>query len=135
MMRPFWAVALSSICYGAPALAVERGEEVEITAGAVTGLSCAVDARKSNDLTKLSSCPLEEARKEIVVFDVAEKQIYRISKKRVFRYELEKAFGGGSVDFTGKVSRIEKKSEIATVDVDEYSVTPKPKPGSFKGCL
>ena len=52
-------------------------------------------------------CDLAEATKEIVVYDVAEKQLYRLVGKRVARWQLEGAFGGGSVDFVGKVTRVE----------------------------
>jgi hypothetical protein len=131
-MRP---LALSLLALSAPALAAETGEEVEVTAGAVTGLSCALEAQRSGDFAILSACPLSEAGEHIVVFDVAEKQIYRFSTKKVFRFELEKAFGGGSVDFSGKVVAVDKKTGVATVDVAEYSITRRPKPGAFKGCL
>lgn len=136
---PGSALVLAVVMAALPALAeeaeatVEVGEEVEITAGAVTALSCAIAARDSGQLELLTSCPLSEVAKGLVVFDVAEKQIYLLSKKAVFRYELEKAYGGGSIDFSGKVAKVEKA--IATVDVEEYSVSPKPKAGSFKGCL
>lgn len=125
------AVAVTS----SPARAAAPGEEVDITAGAVTALSCALEARKTGRLELLSSCPLSEARGDLVVFDVQEKEIYRISKKKVFRYELEEAFGGGSIDLTGKVAKVDKKTRVAVVDVEEYSITKKPKAGSFKGCL
>lgn len=108
-------------------------DEVEITAGAVTALSCALEAKLGGDLARLTSCPPSEALGEIVVYDVAEGEIYRISRKAVFRYELEKAFGGGSIDLRGVVTKVD--GTAATVDVAEYSITPKPKPGSFKGCL
>jgi hypothetical protein len=139
MKGPRSALVLAAVVAALPALAeeaeatVDVGEEVEITSGAVTALSCAVQARDEGRLELLTSCPLSEVAKGLVVFDVAEKQIYRISTKAVFRYELEKAYGGGSIDFSGKVAKVEKA--IATVDVEEYSVTAKPKAGSFKGCL
>jgi len=110
-------------------------EEVEVTAGVVTGLRCALDAREKGELKLLSSCPPAEAKKELVVFDVAERRIYRISAKKVFRHQLESAFGGGSIDFTGKSVRVDPTTAIATVDVSEFSVARKPKPGAFKGCL
>jgi hypothetical protein len=128
-------IILCAVLLAGPAGALDLGEEVEVTSGSVTGLSCALEAQKGADLAVLGSCPLSEARSEIVVFDVAEKQIYRLSTKKVFRYELEKAYGGGSIDFSGKVVAIDKKTGIATVDVGEYSVNRKPKPGAFKGCL
>jgi hypothetical protein len=30
---------------------------------------------------------------------------------------------------------VDPKSEVATVEVAEFSITPRPKPGAFKGCL
>jgi hypothetical protein len=111
------------------------GEEVEVTAGVVTGTSCALRAREKGELRLLTSCPPAEAAKGMVVFDVAEKRIYRIAEKKVLRYQLESAFGGGSIDFTGKTVKVDPKSDIATVEVAEYSITKKPKAGSFKGCL
>jgi hypothetical protein len=113
---------------------VKRGEEVDVTSGAVTALSCALRARDEGLLEVVNECPFEEAAKGIVVFDVAEKQIYLLDKKQVRTSALEKAFGGGSVDFSGKVLRLEK-SGVALVSVEEISVTPKPKAGSSKACL
>lgn len=122
---------------------VTRGEEVEVVSGAVTALSCAIAAKESGNLEALNECPYSEATKEIVIFDVAEKQIYRVSTKMsrpvrrnaVHRFELEKAFGGGSIDFTGVVVAVDPKTEVATDDVAEYSVMARPKAGAFKGCL
>jgi hypothetical protein len=110
-------------------------EEVEVTSGVVTGLECALRARSGGELRHLTSCPPAEARKEMVVFDVAEKRIYRISAKKVFRWQLESAFGGGSIDFTGKTVAVDEAQDITMVDVAEFSITRKPKPGAFKGCL
>ena len=123
------AAALAAPAWAAP------GEEVEVTAGVVTGLSCALQAREKGELKGLTACPPAEGAKEMVVFDVAEKRIYRIAGKKVFHYQLESAFGGGSIDFTGKTVKVEPKTDIATVEVSEFSITKKPKPGSFKGCL
>ena len=134
------AMALAAMLATAPARAdepvavVDDGDEVEVISGAVTALSCAIDARDNGKLDVLNSCPMSEATKEIVVFDVAEKQIYRVSAKAVYRYELEKAFGGGSVDLSGVVAKVDK-SGVATLDVEDYTVNPKPKAGAFKGCL
>ncbi len=110
-------------------------EEVEVTAGVVTGLSCALQAREKGDLRLLSACPPAEATKELVVFDVAERRIYRLSAKKVARHQLESAYGGGSIDFTGKSVKVDPKSDIATVEVASFSISKKPKPGAFKGCL
>jgi hypothetical protein len=111
------------------------GEEVEVTAGVVTGLSCALAAREKGDLKLLTACPPVEATKGLVVFDVAEKRIYGISARKVRRSELESAFGGGSIDFTGVEAKTDPKTQVSTVDVTEYSIAKRPKPGAFKGCL
>ncbi len=123
------AIAWAGLAAAAP------GEEVEVTAGVVTGLRCALDARDKGELKGLTACPPADGAKEMVVFDVAEKRIYRIAGKKVFRYQLESAFGGGSIDFTGKAVKVDPRTDVTTVDVTEFSITRKPKPGSFKGCL
>ena len=128
-------VAALALAVAGPAGAAGPGEDVDVTAGVVTGLECALAAREKGDLRKLTSCPPLEAQKDLVVYDVAERRIYRIAAKKVFRYQLESAFGGGSIDFTGKTVKVDPKSEIATVEVSEFSITKKPKAGAFKGCL
>jgi len=128
-------VVLLTAVLAFPALAAPTGEDVEVTSGVVTGLKCALEARATGGLKALTSCPPAEAAREMVVFDVAEKRIYRIGEKKVFRYQLESAFGGGSIDFEGKTVKVDEKNDIATVEVAQFSVTKKPKPGAFKGCL
>jgi len=127
--------ALLLISLAAAPAAAPAVEEVEVTAGVVTGLSCALDARERGELTRLNACPPIEATKELVVFDVAEKRIYRLAAKKVARWQLESAFGGGSIDFTGRAVKTDRKTGIATVEVNEFSITRKPKAGAFKGCL
>lgn len=115
--------------------AAEPGEEVELSSAPVTGLSCAKKAIETGKLDLLSTCPLEEAPKGIVVFDVAEMQYYQLDAKTIRTSALERAYAGGSVDVTGKVKSVDKKTGLATVQVTEYRITPKPKAGAFKGCL
>jgi len=136
-VKPLCAGLLAAVllALAAPARATDLGEEVQVTAGVVTGLACALQARDKGELKVLTSCPPAEAQKELVVFDVAERQIYRIAAKVVRRSALEGAFGGGSIDFTGKAVKVDGKQEIATVEVAEYSISKKPKAGAFKGCL
>jgi len=129
------ALAVLVIAIAGSARAAAPAEEVEVTSGVVTGLRCALDARAKGELRKLTSCPPAEGRKELVVYDVAERRIYRISSRKLARYQLESAFGGGSIDFTGKTVKVEPATGIATVDVAEFSITKKPKAGAFKGCL
>ncbi len=133
MIRLLVAVAL--VLARAPAGRAAPAEEVEVTAGVVTGVECALAARAKGDLKLLTSCAPAETWKGLVVFDVAEKRIYRLEPKKVARWQLERAFGGGSIDFTGTTVKVEPKTEIATVAVTEFSITPRPKPGAFKGCL
>ncbi|MFO0585402.1 MAG: hypothetical protein U0229_24235 [Anaeromyxobacter sp.] len=137
MFRKTLLAALAAVpLLSLPAVAAAApGDEVEVTAGVVTGLKCALDAKEKNDLKLLTACPPAEATKGLVVFDVAEKRIYGISTKAVRRFELEAAFGGGSIDFTGKEVKSDPKTEVTTVDVSEYSIARRPKPGHFKGCL
>jgi hypothetical protein len=128
--------ALVLVCALASASArTARAEEIEVTAGVVTGVDCALAARAKGDLKLLTSCAPVEATKGLVVFDVAEKRIYRLAPAKVSRWQLERAFGGGSIDFTGTTVKVDRKTEIATVTVTEFSITPRPKPGAFKGCL
>lgn len=117
------------------ALASEPGEEVELSSAPVTALACAQKAAATGKLDLITACPLEETKKGLVVFDVAERQIYRLSRKTVRRSDLERAYGGGALDLTGAVKVVGKKDGIPEVEVKEYRVTPRPKAGAFKGCL
>jgi hypothetical protein len=129
-------LSFSATALAAPEATVEKGEEVDISSAAVTALTCALQARDHGDLEALNNCPLSEALGEIVVYDVADEQIYRIGKTKTGPklFELEKAFAGGSIDFAGVVKSIDKDA-VAAVEIAEYTVTPKPKAGHFKGCL
>ena len=127
--------ALASAPLLNPASLPRPGEEVDVTAGAATALSCATTARDQGDLGALTGCGYAEAQQDIVVYDVAEQQLYRLTGKLVFRWLLESAVGGGSVDFVGKVTKADRKTGVVVVDVSELNVTPRPKPGAFKGCL
>jgi len=124
-----------SLLFVMPAFAAAPGEEVELSSAPVTALSCAQKAVETGKLDLLTSCPLEETQKGLVVVDVAEMQIYRLAAKTVRTSDLERAFGGGSIDITGVVKVVDKKDGIPLVEVSEFRVTPKPKPGAFKGCL
>lgn len=117
---------------GSPA-AADVGDEVEINSGVVTAMSCAVAARKTGKLELLSSCPLSEASSGLVVFDVAEKTFYRLARKKVCLYQLEAAFGGGSIDLSGVV--VDYQDGVPVVEVQEFAVANRPKAGSFKGCI
>lgn len=133
-MNRLCALLLITFLAALPVHAVAPKEEVDVTAGAVTALSCAFEVQKTGDLSILTACPLSEVKSGLVIFDVAEQQIYLTSNKKVAQFELESAFGGGSIDFVGVVKAVGKDG-VARVEVQEYSVTKKKKAGSFKGCL
>ena len=128
-------LVLAAVVFSSVAIAAEPGEEVELSSAPVTGLACAKKAIETGKLDLLSTCPLDEAPKGIVVFDVAEMQYYQLDAKSIRISQLERAYGGGSIDVTGTVKAVDKKTGIVTVKVTEYRVTPKPKAGAFKGCL
>ena len=128
-------LVLSVIVFSSVAIAAEPGEEVELSSAPVTGLACAKKAIETGKLDLLSTCPLDEAPKGIVVFDVAEMQYYQLDAKSIRISQLERAYGGGSIDVTGTVKAVDKKTGLVTVKVTEFRVTPKPKAGAFKGCL
>lgn len=109
------------------------GEEVEINSGAITALPCGLAAKATGRLTELSSCAMSDTVAGYAVFDVTAKEVYRISPKKVYLYELERAFGGGSIDLSGVV--IEQSDGLAVIEVKDYSINARPKPGAFKGCL
>lgn len=137
MLKPLFVACTltASAAFAAPPTAsVKLGDDVDVTSGAVTALSCALEARDRAKLEAVNACPLDEAAKGIVIFDVAEKQIYLLDKRKVRTSQLERAFGGGSVDFSGKVRGVAKNG-VATIVVEELSVTPRPKPGASKACL
>jgi hypothetical protein len=127
------SVLTSFLLLAPAALAQEAGDEVELSSAPVTALSCAKRAIETGKLDLLTACPLEETQSGLVVFDVAEMTFYRLDQK-VRVSDLERAFGGGSVDITGKVTSL-GKDKVAVVAVEALRVTPKPKPGAFKGCL
>jgi hypothetical protein len=147
------------VAVAGPARAVEPNEEVDVTAGAVTALTCAQQAFATGDLSLLgSACPLSEVKSGLVIVDVAEQQIYRPqdvkakkargaggtmrrddgkdddATKQIAHYQLESAFGGGSIDITGVVVSVDKAG-VAVVRVTDFTVNKKKKAGSFKGCL
>ena len=128
-------LVLAAVIFSSVAFAAEPGEEVELASAPVTGLACAKKAIETGKLDLLSTCPLDEAPKGIVVFDVAEMQYYQLDAKSIRTSQLERAYGGGSIDVTGTVKAVDKKTGLVTVKVTEYRVTPKPKAGAFKGCL
>ena len=128
-----------------PVLAEEdEDNEVEFTSATITALACAKEAEETGDVDSLISCPPHKAwegvkdiytgEPKIVVFDVTEEAYYYVqaSKDSVYYYELLEGYDG-SMDASGVI--VGKKDGIPVLKLDEYEITPKPKPGFFKGCL
>ncbi len=125
-------------------VADEEDNEIEFTSAVITALSCAKEADESGEFDVLASCPPHKAFEgikdiydnppEIVVFDVTEGEYFYIqpSKDSIYYSDLLEGFGG-SIDGTGMV--VGEKSGIPIVKLEEFEITPKPKPGFFKGCL
>ncbi len=125
---------------------VEDDEEdtVELTSAVITALSCAREAEDSGEFEVLSSCPPVKAWEDvddmynqppkIVVFDVTEGEYYYVqaSKDSIYYSDLLEGFGG-SIDGEGAI--VGEKDGIKIVKFEEFEITPKPKPGFFKGCL
>jgi len=111
----------------------DEDNEVELYSAVITAKSCAEKAEETGNFELLASCPpVEAAKSGYVVFDVSEGEYYYIKLGKIFQYELDEGFGG-SMDITGVV--VGEKDGIPVIEPEEYSITPKPKPGFFKGCL
>ncbi|WP_293442948.1 hypothetical protein [Persephonella sp.] len=122
----------------------EEDNEVEFTSAVITAISCAKEAEESGEFDVLASCPPHKAFEgvkdiydnppQIVIFDVTEGEYYYVkpTKDSVYWSDLLEGFGG-SIDGLGMI--IGEKDGIPVVKLDEFEITPKPKPGFFKGCL
>ncbi|ACO03689.1 MULTISPECIES: hypothetical protein [Persephonella] len=138
-----------AVVYAQQDVAVDESEDdeedtVELTSAVITALSCAKEAEESGEFEVLSSCPPIKAWEgvediytqppKIVVFDVTEGEYYYVqaSKDSVYYSDLLEGFGG-SID--GEGSFVGEKDGIKVVKFEEFEITPKPKPGFFKGCL
>ncbi len=119
--------------FGTPGWAADVGEEVEVSSGAITALSCAMEAQRTGKLDPISNCSMSDTVAGLAVYDLALKDIYLLSPSSVHLYELERAFGGGRIDFVGTV--LKQSDGIDVVSLSEYSISPRPKAGAFKGCL
>ncbi len=130
-----------------PVLAEEDDEEdneVELTSAVITAESCAKEYEETGNSDILTACPPHKAFEgvqdiynnppKLVVVDITEEEVYKVkvSKDSVYYYELLEGFGG-SIDLEGEI--VGKENGIPVIKVSEYEITPKPKPGFFKGCL
>ncbi len=122
----------------------EEEEELEFTSAVITAVSCAEEAEEKGEFDVLSSCPphaawegvkdIYEGTPKIVIFDVTEGEYYAVkpTKDGVYWSDLLEGFGG-SID--GTAVPVGKEGEVTVIKFTEFEITPKPKPGFFKGCL
>ncbi|RUM50510.1 MAG: hypothetical protein DSY47_01470 [Hydrogenothermus sp.] len=142
-------VATTIIANVSPAIAEEEDEEdneIEFTSAVITAESCAKEAMESGEFDVLNSCPphklfegvpadkIYTAPPKVVIFDVTEGEYYYIkpTAEGVTYSALLEGFGG-TIDGEGEI--IGQKGEVSVVQLEEAEITPKPKPGFFKGCL
>ena len=112
----------------------DEAEEVEIYSGVITAKSCAEKAQETGEFEILANCPpVEAAKSGYVIYDVTENEFYVPKLGKIYLFELDEGFGG-SIDVTGVIVG-KTKDGIPILDPEEYEITPKPKPGFFKGCL
>ncbi len=115
-------------------VAEDEEEEIEIYSGVITAKSCAEKAQETGEFEILANCPpIEAAKSGYVIYDVTENEFYVPKLGRIYLFELDEGFGG-SIDVTGIIVG-QTKDGIPIIDPEEYEITPKPKPGFFKGCL
>ncbi len=119
-------------------------EELEFTSAVITAVSCAQEAEETGEFDVLSTCPPHKAwegikdiydnNPKIVIFDVTEGEYYLVkaTKDGVYWSDLLEGFGG-SID--GTAEPVGKEGELTVIKFTEFEITPKPKPGFFKGCL
>ncbi|NPA13341.1 MAG: hypothetical protein GXO45_05085 [Aquificae bacterium] len=139
-LNPFTAVAIAE----EEDEEEEEDNEVEFTSAVITAESCAEEAAETGETDILDSCPPPKAFEgvediydnppKIVIFDVTEGEYYhvKVSKDSVYYSDLLEGFGG-TIDGTGMI--VAEKDGIPVVKFEEFEITPKPKPGFFKGCL
>ncbi|NPA53240.1 MAG: hypothetical protein GXO21_01080 [Aquificae bacterium] len=122
----------------------EEEEELEFTSAIITALTCAEEAQETGEFDVLSSCPphaawegvkdIYEENPKIVIYDVTEDEYYAVkpTKDGIYWSDLLEGFGG-SID--GTAEPVGKEGELVVIKFTEFEITPKPKPGFFKGCL
>ncbi|WP_457621547.1 hypothetical protein [Persephonella sp.] len=137
------------VVYAQQDVVVDESEEdeedlVELTSAVITALSCAEEAEEIGEFEILSSCSPAKVWEgvedmytqppKIVIFDVTEGEYYYVqaSKDSIYYSDLLEGFGG-SIDGEGSI--VGEKDGIKVVKFEDFEITPRPKPGFFKGCL
>jgi|GEM_PF-5085401 len=107
--------------------------EVDIYSAVITARSCAEKMMDTGDLTLGAACsPTESARTGFAIYDPVEEQVYLIDAASIHTFELEHGFGG-SMDVYGEVKGT--LEGLPVIVPEDMTISPKPKPGAFKGCL
>ncbi len=108
-------------------------DEVELYSAAVTAYPCAAKAAKKGKATIADGCsPMSTLTHGFALLDPSEKKVYLVKKGAIYGFEMEHGFGG-RMDISGTV--VGTKAGLPVIEPESYSITPKPKPGAFKGCL
>ena len=108
-------------------------EEVDLYSAVIPATSCAHRIADTGDLGVISACsPMEAARSGFAIYDPVEGQVYTIDSSAIYQFELEHGVGG-SIDIYGLVKGARDGTPV--IQPEEYSISPKPKPDAFKGCL
>ena len=147
-----FVLAATLIANIAPVVAEEdedEDNEIELTSAVITAEDCAKKAAETENyeiLGSLAKCPphkifegipgdkIYTAPPKIVVFDVTEGEYYYIKPNPEVLTWAQLLLGfGGSLDGSGVI--VGKKGDIPVVEFEEAEITPRPKPGFFKGCL
>ena len=108
-------------------------DEAELYGAVITATACAELMTTDDTGDAISRCsPADAARTGFVLYDPSEQAVFYLKHGGLYQFELERGFGG-SIDVSGTI--IGKKSGIPVIDPEEYTITPKPAAGAFKGCL
>lgn len=108
-------------------------DEAELYGAVITATSCAERMVAEGGADVIARCaPLEAAKTGFALYEPGERALFFLKQDSLYRFELERGFGG-SIDVSGAI--IGKKSNAPVIDPEEYTITPRAKPGAFKGCL
>lgn len=111
----------------------EDDAEVELYSTVITAIDCARRMEEEEDPAELTKCsPLDAARSGFAIYDPAEEELYLLDPESFHQFELEHGFAG-SMDISGSI--VGTRGDLPVLKPDDYSITPKPPPGAFKGCL
>jgi len=135
LKRLFLLLLVLTVAVNTSVLAEEEDEqeEVELYSAVITAKSCAEKALKTGNYDILTNCPpVEAAKTGYVIFDPVEGEYYYVKLGEIYQYELDEGFNG-NIDISGVI--VGEKDGVPVIEPEDYSISPKPKAGFFKGCL